>query len=108
MGNLEKGLTELGAMLNRLAIKVDENFNKIEVRLGKIEDRLDRIEDRMDRMEDRMDKIENKLNVLTDETSTNFKEVGNRLVSIEAEIAKIGAATRYEQHHEDQKRFSVK
>lgn len=101
MGNLEKGLAELSAMLNRLAIKVDENFSKIEVRLGKIEDR-------MDRMEDRMDKIENKLNVLTDETSTNFKEVGNRLGSIEVEIVKIGTATRYEQHHEDQKRFSVK
>lgn len=74
------------AMLDGIATKADENFIKIEDRLGK---------------------IENRLNVLTNETSNNFNEVGDQLGGIKAEIVKIGAATRYEQHHQDQKRFNI-
>ena len=74
------------AMLNGIATKADENFLKIENRLSKIEARL---------------------NSLSAETSTNFTEVGDQLGGIKAEIVKIGAATRYEQFHEDQKKFDI-
>ncbi|WP_316842007.1 hypothetical protein [Pedobacter gandavensis] len=74
------------AMLDGIAMKADENFIKID---------------------ERFNKIESKLNVLTNETSTNFTEVGDELGGIKAEIIKIGAATRYEQYHKDQKRFNI-
>lgn len=74
------------AMLDGIATKADENFIKIEARLSKIEARL---------------------NSLSTETSTNFTEVGDQLGGIKAEIVKIGAATRYEQFHEDQKKFDI-
>lgn len=74
------------AMLEGVAVKADENFRKIDERLNKIEGRL---------------------NVLTNETSNNFSEVGDQLGGIKAEITKISAATRYEQYHEDQKKFNL-
>jgi len=74
------------AMLYGIATKADENFIKIENRLSNIETRL---------------------NSLSAETSTNFTDVGDQLGGIKAEIVKIGPATRYEQHHEDQKKFNI-
>lgn len=74
------------AILDGIATKADENFIKIEARLTRIETRL---------------------NSLSTETSTNFTEVGDQLGGIKAEIVKIGAATRYEQHHADQKEFNI-
>ena len=74
------------AMLYGIATKADENFIKIENRLSNIETRL---------------------NSLSAETSTNFTDVGDQLGGIKAEIMKIGAATRYEQHQEDQKKFNI-
>jgi len=99
------------AMLDAIATKADENFIKIEGRLGKIEGRLGNVEGRLE-------KVETKLNSLSAETSTNFTEVGDQLGdikveiddqlgSIKAELVKIGAATRYEQFHEDQKKFDI-
>jgi len=86
LAKLEAAISLTVAMLDGIATKADENFIKIEDRLGK---------------------IENRLNVLTNETSSNFSEVGDQLGGIKAEIVKIGTATRYEQHNEDQKRFNI-
>jgi hypothetical protein len=103
------------AMLDGIATKADENFIKIEGRLGNVEGRLGNVEAR--------------LNSLSAETSTNFTEVddqlggikaemgdqlggikaelGDQLGGIKAELVKIGAATRYAQFHEDQKKFDI-
>ena len=120
------------AMLDGIATKADENFIKIEGRLGKIEGRLGNVEGRLGNVESRLGnvegrlgnvegrlgKVEARLNSLSAETSTNFTEVGDQLGgikveigdqlgSIKAELVKIGAATRYEQFHEDQKKFDI-
>jgi chromosome segregation ATPase len=117
------------AMLDGIATKADENFIKIESRLGKIEGRLGNVEGRLGNVEGRLGKVEARLNSLSAETSTNFTEVGDQLGgikveiddqlggikaeigdqlgSIKAELVKIGAATRYEQFHEDQKKFDI-
>ena len=120
------------AMLDGIATKADENFIKIEGRLGKIEGRLGNVEGRLGNVEGRLGNVEGRLghvegrlgniearlNSLSAETSTNFteiddqlggikEEIGDQLGSIKAELVKIGAATRYEQFHEDQKKFDV-
>ena len=113
------------AMLDGIATKADENFIKIEGRLGKIEGRLGNVEGRLGNVEGRLGHVEGRLgniearlNSLSAETSTNFteiddqlggikEEIGDQLGSIKAELVKIGAATRYEQFHEDQKKFDV-
>ncbi|NQX38667.1 hypothetical protein SAMN05421820_101698 [Pedobacter steynii] len=106
------------AMLDGIATKADENFIKIEGRLGRIEGRLGNVESRLGNVESRLGNVEARLNSLSAETSTNFTEVGDQLggikVEIEdqlggikAELIKIGAATRYEQFHEDQKKFDI-
>ncbi|ALL07341.1 hypothetical protein AQ505_18720 [Pedobacter sp. PACM 27299] len=115
--NVEKRFIKINEQLD----KMDERFDRIDERLDKMEGRLDKMDGRLDKMDGRLDKmderfdrmderfnkIETKLNVLTNETSNSFIEVFAQLGGINAEIIKIGAATRYQQYHEDQMKFNI-
>jgi len=108
--NVEKRFIKIDERLD----KMDERFDRIDERLDKMDGRLDKMDERFDRMDERFNKIderfnkiETKLNVLTNETSNSFIEVFAQLGGINSEIIKIGAATRYQQYHEDQMKFNI-
>jgi chromosome segregation ATPase len=101
---LSKNEGRLSTIEDRLS-KTEGRLSKIEDRLSKNEGRLNKIEGQLSKIEDRLSKNEARLHSLSAETSTNFTKVVEQLSGIKSEIVKIGAATRYEQFHEDQKKF---
>lgn len=101
--NVEKRFIKIDERLD----KMDERFDRMDERLDKMDGRLDKMDERFNKIDERFNKIETKLNVLTNETSNSFIEVFAQLGGINAEIIKIGAATRYQQYHEDQMKFNI-
>lgn len=103
---VDERLDRIEARLDRIEERVDRvevRLDQIEVRLDRIEERFDEIEVRFDRLEHRVDKNESSLEILTNLS----RKIVIQLSDIKAELIKINAATRYNQYHEDQKKFNI-